>query len=205
MIKKIAIIGFGSHSSSSINLLMKHFSFTNMAFYDDSFKKGAQESINSIHLIGHSRDIEINQDVFLSIGDNNLREKYFLEFKNQVIKKSLFHSNSVQEKDSIFGIANQVFAQTYINSKTIIGDNNIVNSGAIIEHDCQIGSHNHISIGSKLCGRVSIGNKCFIGAGSIILNKLSVCDNVIIGAGAVVIRDISKPGTYVGNPAKKIK
>jgi acetyltransferase-like isoleucine patch superfamily enzyme len=28
---------------------------------------------------------------------------------------------------------------------------------------------------------------------------------VFIGAGAVVIKDILKPGTYVGNPAIKLK
>ena len=205
MIKKVAIIGAGSHLSSSINLLMRYFSVTNLGIYDNSFKEGVQEAIHSIQLIGDINDIESNQDVFLSIGDNNLREKYFLKFKGQLIKKNLFHNNSLQEKDVILGHANQVFANTYINSKTIIGDNNIVNTGAIIEHDCLIGSHNHISVGTKVCGRTSIGDKCFIGAGSVILNKLSICDNVNIGAGAVVIRDINNPGTYVGNPAKKIK
>jgi len=205
LIKKIAIVGSGSHSSSSINLLLKYFSITNMGIYDNSFGEGAQELIRSIELIGGIDDIKVNQDVFLSIGDNSLRKKCFLKFKDQVIKKNLFHNNSIQEKEVILGVANQIFAHTYINSKTIIGDNNIVNTGAIIEHDCLIGSHNHISVGAKVCGKTSIGNECFIGSGSVILNNLSICDNVIIGAGTVVIRDIVNPGTYVGNPVKKIK
>jgi len=205
LIKKIAIVGFGSHLSSSINLLKKYFNVNNMGIYDNSFEEGVQESIHSIQLIGRIDDIEINQDLFLSIGDNNLREEYFLKFKDQVIKKNLFHNNSMQEKDVIFGVSNQIFAHTYINSKAIIGDNNIVNTGAIIEHDCQIGSHSHISVGAKVCGKTSIGDRCFIGSGSVILNNLSICDNVVIGAGAVVIRNIINPGTYVGNPVKKIK
>jgi UDP-N-acetylbacillosamine N-acetyltransferase len=205
LIKKVAIVGAGSHTKSSINLLMSYFNISDMCIYDSSFVEGEQEVINSIPLIGSIDDIELNQDVFLSIGDNNLREKYFLKFKDQVIKKNLFHESSLQEKDVKFGQSNQVFSHTYINSKTIIGDNNIINTGSIIEHDCEVGDHNHISIGAIIGGRASIGNKCFIGAGAVILNKLSVCDNVIIGAGAVVICNINEPGTYVGNPAKKIK
>jgi len=34
---------------------------------------------------------------------------------------------------------------------------------------------------------------------------VTVCDDVVIGAGAVVTKDITEPGTYVGNPAKKIR
>jgi len=202
---KVAIIGSGSHLSSSINLLMKYFDVVNMSIYDNSYEEGEEEIIHSILLTGKIEKIELNQDLFLSIGDNSLRKKYFLKFKDQVIKKNLFHSNSLQEKEVKFGYANQIFANTYINSKTIIGDNNIINTSAIIEHDCRIGDHNHISVGSKICGNVSIGDSCFIGAGSIILNNLSICDNVVIGAGTVVIQDINNSGTYVGSPAKKIK
>ena len=61
-----------------------------MGIYDNSFGEGAQELIRSIKLIGGIDDIKVNQDVFLSIGDNSLRKKCFLKFKDQVIKKNLF-------------------------------------------------------------------------------------------------------------------
>ena len=202
---KIAIVGSGSHTRSSINLLLNYFDSDDICIYDNSFVKDKQEIINSIPLIGSINDIGLEQDIFLSIGDNNLRKKYFLKFKNKIIRNTISHSDSLQEKDVIFGIANQVFAHSYINSQVVIGDNNIINTGAIIEHEAVVGNHNHISIGVKICGRSTIGNMCLIGAGAIILDKLSICDNVIIGAGSVVIRDINDAGTYAGNPAKRIK
>ena len=202
---RVAIIGAGGHTRSSINLLLNHFDSDDIRIYDNSFVKGKQEMINSIPLIGGVNDIELDQDVFLSIGDNNLRRKYFLKFKNQIIKDTIFHGDSLQEKDTEYGISNQIFAHSYINSKAVIGDNNIINTGAIIEHEAVVGNHNHISIGAKMCGRSTIGNMCLVGAGAVILDKLSICDNVIIGAGSVVIRDINDSGTYVGNPARRIK
>jgi acetyltransferase-like isoleucine patch superfamily enzyme len=52
--------------------------------------------------------------------------------------------------------------------------------------------------------RTIIGNNVSIGSNATIL-PVKICDNVVIGAGAVVTKDINSPGTYVGNPVKKIK
>ena len=202
---KIAIVGSGGHVRSSTNLLLKYFDNDDMFIYDDSFIEGKQEMVNLIPLMGNINDIKLDRSVFLSIGDNNLRKKYFLRFQNQIIRKNLFHDSSLQEKGVIFGVSNQVYAHSYINSQVKIGDNNIINTGVIIEHESIIGDHNHLSIGVKICGRSAIGNMCTIGAGAVILDQLSICDNVIIGAGSVVIRDVKNAGTYVGSPLKRIK
>jgi acetyltransferase-like isoleucine patch superfamily enzyme len=50
----------------------------------------------------------------------------------------------------------------------------------------------------------NIGNHVSIGSNVTIL-PVKICDHVVIGAGAVVTKDIVSPGTYVGNPAKKLK
>ena len=44
----------------------------------------------------------------------------------------------------------------------------------------------------------------FIGSNAVILPGVKIPDNTIVGAGSVVIRSIKQPGTYFGNPAKKI-
>ncbi len=49
-----------------------------------------------------------------------------------------------------------------------------------------------------------IGNNVSIGSNATIL-PVNICDNVVIGAGAVVTKNIIEPGTYIGNPAKKLK
>ena len=47
-------------------------------------------------------------------------------------------------------------------------------------------------------------SKVYIGSNSTIL-PVNICSNVVIGAGSTVTKNIDKPGTYAGNPAKKIK
>ena len=48
-----------------------------------------------------------------------------------------------------------------------------------------------------------IGDNVSIGSNATIL-PVNICNNVVIGAGSVVIKNIIEPGTYAGNPARKI-
>jgi len=49
-----------------------------------------------------------------------------------------------------------------------------------------------------------IGDNVFIGSNATIL-PVTICNNVVIGAGAVVTKNIVEPGTYAGNPTRKME
>ena len=204
MNNQVHIVGAGGHTRSLINLLTSNDYIIN-GIYDNNYDEQNNETIMSSRLIGKISNIGINDLLVLSFGDNSIREKHFHQLKNQLVSKNLLHYKALIESHFKSGISNQIFANVYINSNVVIGDNNIINTGAIIEHEVEIKSHNHISVGSIICGRVKIGNNCFIGAGSTVIDKISICDNVIIGANSVVIKEIDMPGTYVGNPVRRIK
>ena len=140
----------------------------------------------------------------LSIGDNLIRESFFLHEKN-VLAQNLIHNSANRAASLLIGCSNQIFANVFLNEGVCIQDNNIINTSAIIEHEVIMGSHNHISIGCVIAGRVQIGSRCFIGANSTIIDKISICNDVIIGAGSVVIKDVKEAGTYAGNPIRRIK
>ena len=48
-----------------------------------------------------------------------------------------------------------------------------------------------------------VGDRVSIGTNATIM-PVTICDDVVIGAGSVVTKDITKPGTYAGNPARKL-
>ena len=97
-----------------------------------------------------------------------------------------------------------VMARAVIN-ESVIGAMSIINTGAIIEHNCLIGSNAFIGPGAIVCGGVTIGDDTFIGAGAIIKQGVEIAAGVVIGMGAVVTQSITTPGTYIGNPAKKLE
>ena len=49
-----------------------------------------------------------------------------------------------------------------------------------------------------------IGNRVSIGTNATVL-PVTICDDVVVGAGSVVTKDISEPGIYAGNPARKVR
>lgn len=52
--------------------------------------------------------------------------------------------------------------------------------------------------------RTEVGDRVSIGSNATIL-PVRICSDVVIGAGAVVTRDITTPGIYAGNPARRLR
>jgi acetyltransferase-like isoleucine patch superfamily enzyme len=50
----------------------------------------------------------------------------------------------------------------------------------------------------------TVGDRVSIGSNSTIL-PVNICNDVVVGAGSVVTKDISVPGFYAGNPARKLR
>ncbi|RXK57441.1 N-acetyltransferase [Lacibacter luteus] len=109
---------------------------------------------------------------------------------------------------------------TEIQTGVVIGNNCRIQSHSFIcelvtiGNDCFIGHavvfiNDTFSDGKPASGDQSkwktttIGNNVSIGSNATIL-PVNICDAVVIGAGAVITKDISEPGIYAGNPAKKI-
>ena len=98
-----------------------------------------------------------------------------------------------------------------IGERTRIQSHSFICSNTEIGSDCFIG-HGVMFINDKFVDRklskdflpTILGNKVYVGSNSSIL-PVSICDDVVIGAGSVVTKNITESGTYVGNPARKLK
>ena len=113
------------------------------------------------------------------------------------------HSAQVSKRSEI-GEGSIIMHQALVNSGASIGVNCIINTKSLIEHDCIVGNHTHISTGAVVNGGCKIGDDVFIGSNTVIIQGITITEGVTIGAGTVIARDILDPGTYVGNPARKI-
>ena len=137
-------------------------------------------------------------------------------------------TNPATKKKFAEGLKGKVIFFTYIAPTVTLGKYTNIHDGAIICHDCfistntEIGSFVIINVGSRighdciiepfcslmadvdLGGHVKIGECVFAGTKSTIIPRKSVNGNIIIGSGSVVIKNLTKKGTYFGNPAKLI-
>lgn len=202
--KEVCVIGAGGQARAIVNIIdLARIGI--QGIYDDNRKTDLPEVILGYQVLGGIKDIPEGFDLVLAVGDNVIRERLYKDFESRVLKTNLRHASAIIEKEFVSGKSNQILANVYISTCVKIGNNNILNTGCIIEHEVHLGSHNHISVGSILCGRVSIGDGCFIGAGSVVIDKINICDGVTIGANSTVIDNINESGTYVGSPVRKIK
>ncbi len=86
-----------------------------------------------------------------------------------------------------------------------LGRHVIVNTGAIVEHDCVVGDFAHIAPGAVLTGGVQVGEGVMVGAGAVVLPGLTIGDWAVVGAGAVLTRSVEAGTTVVGIPAHRVE
>lgn len=106
------------------------------------------------------------------------------------------------QQNVTIGSRTKVQSHTFICELVEIGDDCFVGHGVMFINDLFV--KGGPARGDKTRWKqTTIGNRVSIGSNATIL-PVTICDNVVIGAGAVVTRDVVEPGTYAGNPAKKI-
>lgn len=103
---------------------------------------------------------------------------------------ALPHPRATVEPSAILGEGVQVFANAYVGSSTVLHPRCMVNTGAIVSHDCEIGEYTHIAPGAMLAGHVHVGKRSLVGMGVTTAIGIKIGDGVRIGNGAVVYADV---------------
>jgi len=106
------------------------------------------------------------------------------------------------QKDVRIGARCRVQSHSFVCEKVSIGEDCFIGHGVMFIND-------PFTIGGPARGRkelwreTMIGNRVSIGSNATIM-PVKICDDVVIGAGTVVTKDITEPGTYAGNPARRL-
>ncbi|WP_337996590.1 acetyltransferase [Oleispirillum naphthae] len=96
----------------------------------------------------------------------------------------------------------QVMAGATLQTGVQVGVNALVNTGAVIDHDCRIGAHAQVAPGAVLCGGVTVEDDAHVGAAACVIQCLCVGAGAMVAAGAVVIRDVPPQARVAGVPAR---
>jgi sugar O-acyltransferase (sialic acid O-acetyltransferase NeuD family) len=90
----------------------------------------------------------------------------------------------------------QVFAGAAVCSAATVGRGTIVNTNAVVSHDCRVGDFVHIAPGALLAGEVHVGRGTLVGMGVTASVQVRIGASVIVGNGAVLHQDVPD-GTIV--------
>lgn len=96
----------------------------------------------------------------------------------------------------------RIQSHAFICELVTIGDDCFISHGAMFINDLFV--EGGPAGDQNLWGSTKLGHHVSIGTNATVL-PVTICDHVVVGAGAVVTRDITKPGIYVGNPARLLR
>ena len=106
------------------------------------------------------------------------------------------------QKGAVIGAGTRVQSHAFICELVTIGEDCFIGHSVMFINDT-FASGGPARGRKELWRETVMGNRVSIGSNATIL-PVRIVDDVIIGAGAVVTRDITEPGTYAGNPARRL-
>jgi sugar O-acyltransferase (sialic acid O-acetyltransferase NeuD family) len=208
---KIVVVGGGGHAKVLVSVIKKLKAFDLVGYTDVRDKGtilgapflGTDDILNSVKKqLGSCVGV-------VGIGAVGISEKR-RHLWNLLIREGfdlpvVVSPDAVVNENVAIGNGTVVFDGAVINSGSRVGRCCIINSGTTVEHDCEIGDHAHVASGATVSGGVRIGENSMVGAGATVIQYITICPNCMVGAGAVVIKNILEPGTYVGNPLRRLR
>jgi len=207
--KKVVIIGSGEHAGVVYETALK--AGWIVVGYVNPKSDEVFERRFSIQYLGNDDSIEIlvekyeNWKFISAIGNNKTRagivNKISLPDEYWAV---IVHPTAVVSDYSEIGVGTVVFSRCIIQTGAKIAKHVILNSGAVVEHDCIVSDFVHVAPGAVTGGGVEIGAFSFLGLGSRVRDHINIAEKCTVGAGSVVVRDVPAGETVVGIPAGKI-
>jgi sugar O-acyltransferase (sialic acid O-acetyltransferase NeuD family) len=194
------LFGAGGHSKVVCSAL-EDLKIRVNGIFDDNEKLILSNNYKVI--CGYDSNFRTDEDLIISIGDNNVRKKIskFLEHKIGICVSKY----STCDKFITIGNGSVILQGAIVQRDTIIGEHVILNTASSIDHDCNLNDFVHISPGARLGGGVTIGEGTHIGINASVIPNLKIGKWCTIGAGAVIVNDIPDFSVVVGNPGRIIK
>jgi sugar O-acyltransferase (sialic acid O-acetyltransferase NeuD family) len=143
------------------------------------FEKGVHLAVNAVGGVGDMRSRVLVFERILEVG---------------YTCPTLIHPGATVESSAELAAGGQVFPRAYIGSEARIGFGVIVNTAAVVSHDCQVEDYANIAPGALLAGGVSVGEGVLIGMGVTINLNVTIGAGARIGNSAVVKDDVPPEG-----------
>lgn len=213
MTKKILGLGAGGHAKMVVELIVENGEYSIAGLLDPDRSLWGK-TLLGVPVLGDDDLMKGIMDggvrhAFLgvgSVGDNRKRKALFEALvRCGFALPSLVHPRAAVSRSAVLGPGTVAMQMSVVGAAARTGANCIINTGAIVEHDCCLGDHVHVASGSVLASAVTVGDGAHIGAGATVRQRIRIGAGAVVGAGAAVVKDV-EPGAVVGGvPARSIR
>jgi len=193
----LLVFGGGGHAKAVMDLVKQVGEYAIAGIVDDKIAAGTQ--VLGIPVLGTSAILPVLVAAGVRLAANgvggildiNVRVRIFelLESSGYTFP-ALVHPRAAVEPSASVGDGAQVFANAYVGSEAVLAPRCMVNTNAVVSHDCGIGAYSHIAPGALLAGHVQVGERSLVGMGVTTAIGLNIGSGVRIGNGAIILADV---------------
>jgi sugar O-acyltransferase (sialic acid O-acetyltransferase NeuD family) len=191
---KLALFGYGGHAREAACQIEQEVTF----FVDDKYANDVAKPIS-----------EFNPEEYMmivAVADSKDRADIVAKLPKETKYFTFIHPSVHIMDDNIqVGVGSFIGANSILTTNIKLGNHALLNRGNHIGHDSVAGDFFSMMPNAVVGGNVTLGDNVYLGSCSNIREKINITSDVLIGMNAAVVKDITKSGTYVGVPAKKLK
>jgi sugar O-acyltransferase (sialic acid O-acetyltransferase NeuD family) len=209
--KRLAIIGSGD-----LGRLIAHHAQTDrhyvvVGFFDDFCSAGTP--VRGCPVFGGVSDVVARfqagdfDELMIGIGYKHLtmRRQLFDRFRAVLPLGRVVHSSCYVDVSAKVGAGSFLLPGCVLDLNAVVGENVLLNTGCCIAHDSTVLAHTFMSPRVALAGFVQIGEGCNIGINTTVIDNIRIGAGIQTGGGTVVTQSLTKPGLYVGVPARFVR
>lgn len=202
---KLYIVGAGGHGKQCAETA-ELLGYT-VVFLDDR-KSDTHDQVEHwpiVNTLAAIAELAHGNHFFVAIGCNKTRQnitELILNCNGNLV--TLQHPSAIMSASAT--IENGVFiAQgAIVNPFAKVACGAIINTGAIIEHECKVGAYSHASPSSVMLGNSALERCAWLGAKAVLFPGKTVKEYTTIGANSLVNRDTKSNTVYIGSPAREL-
>ncbi|MGK7861333.1 acetyltransferase [Falsiroseomonas sp. E2-1-a4] len=144
-------------------------------------------------------------EAVIAIGDNAAREALGARCEAAGFTlPPLIHPAALVSPSAVLGAGSQVMARALLGPLVRLGRLVLVNTGAIVEHECRLEDAAHLGPGAVLCGGVSLGRRALVAAGAVVRPAVAIGADALVAPGAAVAGPVPDGARLGGVPARRL-
>lgn len=199
--KRILIYGAGGHGRTLLELIRLLPGYKVEGFIDDGLPVG--KFMLGLPVLGGKEKLgQLFEDgVALAVngvgGIGNFQQRlnaYETLGRAGFYCQTVVHPFAFLEASATYEAGVQIFPFAYVGSLVKVGYGVIINTAAVVSHDCVLGELSNLSPGATLAGGVEIGPRALVGMRTTINLGVRVGADARIGNGATVKADVPERG-----------
>jgi sugar O-acyltransferase (sialic acid O-acetyltransferase NeuD family) len=139
----------------------------------------------------------------LAVGDNQVRRQLAATLATQGLRPgTVVHPTARRAPGVEIGAGCYIAPGVTLAPACVLGEHVIVNTNAVIGHECRIGDFTQICPGAIVTGQCRLGCGSYVGSNAALQPGVEVGDWGCVGACSFATTDVAPGQTVMGNPAR---